>query len=103
MTTENITTTDEGQNGNNKPNFYAKVRHGFGKKASYERIGAAWLTEDGCDLREACRQAGRRSGLHPLRGGGQRQGGSVAPAARRPIARERGVDHRSAPRFLSRP
>ena len=47
MTTENITTIDEGQNGNNKPNFYAKVRHGFGKKASYERIGAAWLTEDG--------------------------------------------------------
>ena len=47
MTTENITTTDEGQNGNNKPNFYAKVRHGFGKKASYERIGAAWKTENG--------------------------------------------------------
>ena len=47
MTTDNITTTDETQNGNNKPNFYAKVRHGFGTKASYERIGAAWLTEDG--------------------------------------------------------
>ena len=47
MTTETITTTDEGQNGNNKPNYYAKVRHGFGKKASYERIGAAWRTEDG--------------------------------------------------------
>ena len=47
MTTENITTTGETQNGNNKPDFYAKVRHGFGKKASYERIGAAWLTEDG--------------------------------------------------------
>ena len=47
MTTETITTTDESQNGNNKPNFYAKVRHGFGKKASYERIGAAWRTEEG--------------------------------------------------------
>jgi len=47
MTTENNTTNGEGQNGNNKPNFYARVRHGFGKKASYERIGAAWLTEDG--------------------------------------------------------
>ena len=47
MTTENITTTDEAQNGNNKPNFYAKVRHGFGKKASYEQIGAAWVTEKG--------------------------------------------------------
>ena len=47
MTTETITTTGEGQNSNNKPDFYAKVRHGFGKKASYERIGAAWRTEDG--------------------------------------------------------
>jgi hypothetical protein len=47
MTTETTTTADETQNGNNKPKFYAKVRHGFGKKASYERIGAAWLTEDG--------------------------------------------------------
>jgi hypothetical protein len=35
MTTENMTSTDEGQNGNNKPNYYAKVRHGFGKKATY--------------------------------------------------------------------
>ena len=47
MTTENITTAGEGQNGNKLPNFYAKTRHGYGKKASYERIGAAWLTEDG--------------------------------------------------------
>ena len=47
MTTENVTTTDETQNGNNKPHFYAKTRHGFGKKASYERIGAAWKQEDG--------------------------------------------------------
>ena len=47
MTTETITTTDERQNGNDKPNCYAKVRHGFGKKATYERIGAAWQTEDG--------------------------------------------------------
>jgi hypothetical protein len=46
MTTETITTTDEGQNGNNKPNYYAKVRHGF-KKATYEQIGAAWVTEKG--------------------------------------------------------
>jgi hypothetical protein len=47
MTTETITTTDETQNGNNKPDYYAKVRHGFGKKASYEQIGAAWVTEKG--------------------------------------------------------
>lgn len=47
MTTETITSTDERQNGNNQPNFVAKTRHGFGKKATYERIGAAWLNEDG--------------------------------------------------------
>jgi hypothetical protein len=47
MTTENITTTGESQNGNNLPNFYAKMRNGYGKKATYERIGAAWRTEDG--------------------------------------------------------
>jgi hypothetical protein len=47
MTTETNTTTDDRQNGSNQPNFYAKVRHGFGKKATYERIGAAWLNEDG--------------------------------------------------------
>jgi hypothetical protein len=47
MTTETITTPRETQNGTNKPDFYAKVRNGFGKKASYERIGAAWRTEDG--------------------------------------------------------
>jgi hypothetical protein len=47
MTTENITTTDKSQNGNNKPDYYAKLRHGFGKKATYEQIGAAWVTEKG--------------------------------------------------------
>jgi len=47
MTTETNTTANETQNGNKKPDFYAKIRHGFGKKASYERIGAAWRTEDG--------------------------------------------------------
>ena len=47
MTTETTTAADETHNGNNKPNFYAKKRHGFGKKATYERIGAAWRTEDG--------------------------------------------------------
>ena len=47
MTTETTTTTDENQNGANKPGFLAKVRHGFGKKATYERIGAAWQNEDG--------------------------------------------------------
>lgn len=31
----------------NPPTHVAKVRHGYGKKASYERIGVAWKNEDG--------------------------------------------------------
>jgi hypothetical protein len=46
MTTETTTTPDERPNGN-QPNYVAKLRHGFGKKATYERIGVAWLNEDG--------------------------------------------------------
>jgi hypothetical protein len=46
MTTETTTTTDERQNGN-QPGYVAKVRQGFGKKATYERIDVAWLNEDG--------------------------------------------------------
>lgn len=30
-----------------RPTHVAKVRHGYGKKASYERIGVAWVNEDG--------------------------------------------------------
>ena len=29
------------------PTHVAKVRHGYGKKATYERIGVAWRNEDG--------------------------------------------------------
>ena len=29
------------------PTHVAKVRHGWGKKATYERIGVAWLNDDG--------------------------------------------------------
>jgi hypothetical protein len=48
MTTEMTTTSDDSQNGSKKPNFYAKVRQvSYGKKATHERIGAAWLSEDG--------------------------------------------------------
>lgn len=29
------------------PTHVAKVRHGYGKKATYERIGVAWRNDDG--------------------------------------------------------
>lgn len=51
MTTAQTTTQEErdpqDRNGNNQPGYVVKIRHGFGKKASYERIGVAWLNEDG--------------------------------------------------------
>lgn len=48
MTTENTQTNETEQNGkNNQPTHTAKVRHGYGKKASYERIGVAWKNDDG--------------------------------------------------------
>ncbi|MET0105789.1 MAG: hypothetical protein ABW072_11720 [Sedimenticola sp.] len=48
MTTENIQTNETEQNVKaNPPTHVAKVRHGYGKKASYERIGVAWQNEDG--------------------------------------------------------
>jgi len=48
MTTENTQTNGTEQNGkSNPPTHVAKVRHGYGKKASYERIGVAWQNEDG--------------------------------------------------------
>ena len=31
----------------NRPTHVAKVRHGHGKKATYEQIGVAWKTETG--------------------------------------------------------
>lgn len=30
-----------------KPGFVAKIRHGRGKEATYERVGVAWQNEDG--------------------------------------------------------
>jgi hypothetical protein len=37
-----------GNNGKgNPPTHVAKVRHGHGKNASYERIGVAWVNEEG--------------------------------------------------------
>ena len=48
MTTENTQTVETKQNDkSNQPTHTAKVRHGYGKKASYERIGVAWQNEDG--------------------------------------------------------
>ena len=29
------------------PSHIAKLRHGYGKKATYERIGVAWRNDDG--------------------------------------------------------
>jgi hypothetical protein len=49
MTTTNQS-TETSARGNGKaklPTHLAKVRHGWGKKATYERIGVAWLNEDG--------------------------------------------------------
>ena len=48
MTTDvKQTETAEKQQESNKPTHFAKVRHGHGKQATYERIGAAWVNEKG--------------------------------------------------------
>ena len=42
--------TESNARGNDKPKLpthVAKVRHGYGKKATYERIGVAWRNDDG--------------------------------------------------------
>jgi len=42
--------TETNARGNDKPKLpthVAKVRHGYGKKATYERIGVAWRNDDG--------------------------------------------------------
>lgn len=49
MTTTNQK-TETNARGNGKPKLpthVAKVRHGYGKKATYERIGVAWRNDDG--------------------------------------------------------
>lgn len=50
MTTEttnkDATTAAEKEKGS-RPTHVAKVRHGYGKKATYEQIGVAWRTEKG--------------------------------------------------------
>ena len=48
MTYENTQTSETIQNGKgNLPTHIAKVRHGYGKTASYEQIGVAWVNEKG--------------------------------------------------------
>ena len=48
MTTENTQTNKTEQNSkSNPPTHTAKVRHGYGKNASYEQIGVAWQNENG--------------------------------------------------------
>lgn len=44
--TQNAPQTGEAPKGN-RPTHVAKVRHGHGKKATYEQIGVAWQTETG--------------------------------------------------------
>lgn len=48
MTTQETMIPDARGNGNGKkPTHLVKLRHGFGKKATYERIGVAWRNDDG--------------------------------------------------------
>ncbi|MEQ8164699.1 MAG: hypothetical protein RIC93_01340 [Alphaproteobacteria bacterium] len=50
MTTQMTETNDAPETSNgqgNKPTMIAKQRVGYGKKASYERIGVAWTNDDG--------------------------------------------------------
>lgn len=48
MSTNTTQTTEPRQNGASKlPTHVAKLRRGYGKQASYERIGVAWQNEDG--------------------------------------------------------
>ena len=52
MTTTNQS-TETNARGNGKapklPTHVAKVRHGYGKKATYERVGVAWTNDDFMD------------------------------------------------------
>lgn len=45
MTYQNQNDRDSGNGETNKPTHVAKVRNGYGKKATYERIGVAWAND----------------------------------------------------------
>jgi hypothetical protein len=47
QTNQSTETSARGKSERKLPTHVAKVRHGWGKKATYERIGVAWLNEDG--------------------------------------------------------
>jgi hypothetical protein len=48
MTNTNQSETNARDNGESTlPTHVAKIRHGYGKKATYERIGVAWRTKKG--------------------------------------------------------
>jgi len=48
MTYENAQTSEAPETGKSKlPTHVAKVRHGYGKNASFEQIGVAWVNEKG--------------------------------------------------------
>ena len=46
-TTTQTAATNTRTNSPIQPTHVAKVRHGFGKTATYERVGVAWLNTDG--------------------------------------------------------
>ncbi len=47
MTNKTNQTAAQSEGKSNLPTHVAKVRRGYGKNASYERIGVAWTNEDG--------------------------------------------------------
>lgn len=48
MTTQsNLLPESRQNNGSRLPSLVAKVRHGIGRNAKYERIGVGWVNEDG--------------------------------------------------------
>jgi hypothetical protein len=47
MTNQTEMLTEKNDDAKNLPTHIAKTRNGFGKKATYERIGVAWENEDG--------------------------------------------------------
>lgn len=47
QTNQSTETSARGKAERKLPTHVAKVRHGWGKKATYERIGVAWRNDDG--------------------------------------------------------
>ncbi len=48
MTIATATANEARENGKGKlPTHVAKVRQGYGKQATFERIGVAWVNDDG--------------------------------------------------------